>query len=184
MRYVFKKIKVNSSFYKRIFFYNLDLDQDFNSIILNSNEKRSIYPMTNKKACYCQAIKLLYRATRDGYTRIAFNSKFDGKANTITIIQNNLNYVFGGYASEAWNSYKEWIEDRNAFIFSLRRNGISINEKFQITKPQQAFCIDQSFALFSFGGCDIHVVTNSNAVTSSLTDFGNAYKLPEETFDF
>ena len=66
---------------------------------------------------------LLYRAIRDGFTSQAFHSKCNGKRNTITIIKNNLNYMFGGYASSAWNI--GWISDTNAFLFSLRKGGIS-----------------------------------------------------------
>ena len=59
---------------------------------------------------------LLYRATRDGFTNQAFHTKCDGKENTITIIKSNLNYVFGGYASSAWNSLGYYINDPNAFL--------------------------------------------------------------------
>ena len=64
--------------------------------------------------------KLLYRATRDGFTAKAFHSICDGKANTITIIKNNFNYVFGGFASAAWNSSGIFASDNSAFVFSLR----------------------------------------------------------------
>jgi hypothetical protein len=33
--------------------------------------------------------RLLYRATKDGFTAEAFNFKRDGKENTITLIKNN-----------------------------------------------------------------------------------------------
>ena len=56
----------------------------------------------------------------------------------VTIIKNNLNYVFGGYTSAAWDSTSGWINDLNAFIFSLRRNGNSTNEKFMVKKPRCA----------------------------------------------
>ena len=130
--------------------------------------------MTNIKA-----IRLLYRATRDGFTDAAFHSKCDGKANTITIIKNNLNYVFGGYASKAWHSNQDWIEDGNAFIFSLRRNGISTNEKYKVTKPKEAYRGPSSSHLFVFGYYDICVDPNSNTETGSFTEFGHSYQLPE-----
>ena len=133
--------------------------------------------MTNIKA-----IRLLYRATRDGFTHSAFHSNCDGKANTITIIKNNLNYVFGGYASKAWHSNNEWIQDSDAFIFSLRRNGISTNEKYKVTKPQNAYqgYYSTYFWLFGFGGGhDIAVKANSNTETGSCTYFGYSYELPE-----
>jgi len=147
----------------------------FNSLILTSSEEKSLYEMTNKKA-----IRLLYRATRDGFTHSAFHSKCDGKANTITIVKNNLNYVFGGYASKAWHSNDRWIEDGNAFIFSLRRNGISTNEKYKVAKPQYAYYGYSSSYLFQFGyGGDIFVEANSNTETGSWTNFGYSYQLPE-----
>jgi hypothetical protein len=66
--------------------------------------------LTNKESVFLVEMTksskgiLLYRATSDGFTSQAFHSKCDGIGNTITIIKNNLNYVFGGYVSSAWNS--------------------------------------------------------------------------------
>ena len=54
-------------------------------------------------------VQLLYRASRDGFTGTAFHEKCDNRANTITNIKNNLNYVFGGFASSAWNSSGDLI---------------------------------------------------------------------------
>ena len=143
---------------------------------LTSSEEKSLYEMTNKKA-----ILLLYRATRDGFTHSAFHSRCDGKANTITIIKNHLNYVFGGYASRAWHSKDAYIEDGNAFIFSLRRNGTSTNEKYKVKNPQSAYrgYSSSSVWLFAFGGYDIDILANSNTVTGSFTNFGASYQLPE-----
>ena len=112
------------------------------------------------------------------YTCEWHKSKCDGKANTNTIIKNNLNYVFGGYASEAWHIKGGWVQDENAFIFSLRRNGISTNEKYKVAKPQKAYYGTVTW-LFAFGGYDIDILANSNTETGSYTDFGNSYQLPE-----
>ena len=70
--------------------------------------------------------------------------------------------------------------DGNAFIFSLRRNGISTNEKYKVTRPQYAYVgYSSSFSwLFGFGE-DIDVKANSNTVTGSNTEFGDSYQLPE-----
>ena len=148
-------------------------DSNLNSLILTSSEVKSLFEMIDKKS-----ICLLYRATRDGFKPTAFPYRCDGKANTITIIKNNLNYVFGGYASKAWNSNQEWIEDSDAFIFSLRRNGISTNEKYKVTKPQLAYCGYSYLRLFCFGG-GLDIAVNLNSKTGSFTNFGHSYKLPE-----
>ena len=124
--------------------------------------------------------KLLYRATRDGFSSQSFHSNCDGKANTITIIKNNLNYVFGGYASTAWASSVSgsYASDNNAFVFSLRRNGESNNEKFMVKNAGCALQMSPSHGPV-FGGCDIIVANNSNVVADTQTQFGNYYNLPE-----
>ena len=97
------------------------------SLILNVEESLFLADTTRSKKG-----TLLYRATRDGFTCKAFHSLCDGKEKTITIIKNNLNYVFGGYASAAWNSSDSWIVDDYAFVFSLRRDDITKCEKLKI----------------------------------------------------
>ena len=97
--------------------------------------------------------KLLYRATRDGFSSQSFHSNCDGKANTIAIIKNNLNYVFGGYASTAWASSGSYASD----------NALQMNPSFGPI----------------FGRCDIIVANNSNVVADTITNFGYYYNLPE-----
>ena len=81
--------------------------------------------ITNSKKC-----ELIYRATVDGFTSKALHSECDDKKNLVSIIKNDLNHVFGGYTLVAWNIKSGWITDPKAFIFSLRRNGESQNDKF------------------------------------------------------
>ena len=79
---------------------------------------------------------LLYRASRDGFTPEVFHRNCDGKKNTVTIITSNVEdgYVFGGFTSAKWESADRgtYATDANGFIFSLRRNGVSNNEKFMV----------------------------------------------------
>jgi len=121
---------------------------------------------------------LLYRATRDGFEASSFHSKCDGKANTVTIIKTNSNYIFGGYTSAAWNGHVGRITDSAAFIFSLRRNGVSYSDKFGVTQSDYAI-----YSLINYGptfgsGHDIYVVDNSNVGTGSHANFGYSYALP------
>ena len=41
-------------------------------------------------------MKLIYRASRDGFGADEFHSKCDGKRDTLSIIQTTNGYVFGG----------------------------------------------------------------------------------------
>jgi hypothetical protein len=121
---------------------------------------------------------LLYRATRDGFTSKAFHSKCDGKGNTITIIKNDLNYVFGGYASSAWNSSGNYINDPNAFLFSLRRAGVSYKDKCTVKIPQYALLGDSNYGPI-FGCGDIFICNQSNTTIGSWTNFSHSYYLPD-----
>ena len=122
--------------------------------------------------------KLLYRATRDGFTTQAFHSKCDGKSNTITIIKNNLNYVFGGYASPAWTSSGMYRNDPNAFIFSLRRDGDSFKDKFTVKKTESAIIGYLRYGPTFGAGHDIYICNQSNTTVGSYCDFGDSYDLP------
>jgi hypothetical protein len=121
---------------------------------------------------------LLYRATRDGFTSQAFHSKCDGKGNTITIIKSHSNYVFGGFASSAWNSSNTLINDPNAFLFSLRRDGVSFKDKFTVTEPRYALNGYSGFGPTFGGGFDIFICNQSNTNIGSCSNFGSSYNLP------
>ncbi len=122
---------------------------------------------------------LLYRATRDGFTSQAFHSKCDGKGNTISIIMNNLNYVFGGYASSAWNGSSSCINDPNAFLFSLRRAGISFKDKFTVKVATSALVGNSGYGPTYGDGHDIVICNQSNTNTGSYSEFGPSYNLPD-----
>ena len=53
--------------------------------------------------------RICWRATRDGWAASTFHSKCDRKSPTLTIVQvinntnNNIKYIFGGYATEPWD---------------------------------------------------------------------------------
>jgi hypothetical protein len=143
------------------------------SLILTNEESYYLTEMTKSSK-----MNLLYRATRDGFTSQAFHSKCDGKGNTITIIKNNLNYVFGGYASSAWHSYGGYINDPNAFLFSLRRAGVSFKDKFTVKVAADAYYGLSSYGALFGNGHDICIYNQSNTNFGSYSNFGGSYNLP------
>ncbi len=122
---------------------------------------------------------LLFRATRDGFDSQAFHSKCDGKGNTISIIKSNLDYVFGGYASSAWNSSGGFINDPNAFLFSLRRAGVSFKDKFTIKQTEYALQGNSGYGPTFGYGYDIYICNQSNTKMGSYCNFGYSYNLPD-----
>ena len=80
------------------------------SKILNSEMKKVFFKLCQ----FDSSVKfnLLYRATRDGFRAVNFHSKCDNKSATITIVQTDRGFVFGGYTSLTWND-----QNNNGIIF-------------------------------------------------------------------
>jgi hypothetical protein len=144
------------------------------SLILNEDERLSLSQMVKVSDG-----NLLYRASRDGFTASAFHSKCDGKANTVTIIKTNSNYVFGGYTAAKWGANNDYTQvDSSAFLFSLRRNGTSNNHKFQIIKAESAIFGWSVYGPTFGGGFDIYIKDRSNIHAGSYSNLGNSYQCP------
>lgn len=49
-----------------------------------------------------------------------FHTACDGQANTLTIMRSNtFDRTFGGFAAVAWDSEGLWVEDPDAYLFSI-----------------------------------------------------------------
>ena len=130
------------------------------SEILSSTEKNNLYAMIPS---FTTGV-LIYRATRDEFTAKSFHDRCDNIPNTVTVIRNNLNFIFGGFTSARWNSIDGGIADPNAFIFSLRRNGASSNYKLMIQPDHSDYAIFgySSYGPTFGGGHDILINDESN----------------------
>ena len=142
------------------------------SLVITPDEGVALIQMT-----HFENATLLYRATRDGFSASAFHLKCDGKPNTLTIIKNNFNYVFGGYTSAKWLSDRSYCADSTAFIFSLRRNGISNSTKFAITDPNFAILGFSKYGP-TFGNHDLFMSDGSDMKTGSFANLGCSFELP------
>ena len=126
-------------------------------------------------------IFLLYRATRDGFTTKSFHDRCDGKENTVTVVRNNLNFVFGGFTSARWSSTAGLIPDPNAFIFSLRRNGTSNNLNLKVNTVGNAIGgVSSNGPTFGHSGTsgDIYIRDQSNINNGSRSLLGYSYTQP------
>ena len=130
------------------------------STILSSTELNSLYSMVP----FATTGVLLYKATRDGFSAKAFHDRCDNIPNTVTIIKNNLNFIFGGYTAARWTSNGTYMPDPKSFIFSLRRNGITSNYRLNISTSDISSAIYgySSFGPTFGGGNDIYICGQSN----------------------
>jgi hypothetical protein len=89
--------------------------------------------------------KLLFRASRDGFTSSAFPQHCDNIPNTITLISVNGN-VFGGFANVAWRSSGSHVNDPQSFLFSLKNPSNSdLGTKFSPRNSDDALYFDSDY---------------------------------------
>ena len=93
-----------------------------NEIILNEEEKKMIFNwILTKVNPEKKNIKmtLLYKLTRDGDSASTFHSQCDDQGNTLSLIRNTKGFRCGGFTTQNWCSSGSYINDDNAFLFSL-----------------------------------------------------------------
>ncbi len=142
------------------------------SIIIDKQNRGLIYRLC--EFSLGQKWELQYRATRDGFSSKDFHSNCDGIENTLTIIKTTNEEIFGGFVEKAWDSESGYLEDPNAYIFSLVNKG---------DKPFKAVANDGTHAIYCgsdygpvFGnGSEICIASNSNVNQRSRSYFGSAY---------
>lgn len=113
-------------------------------------------------------MKLLYRASCDGFRAMDFHLKCDRNSKTITFIQTNSGCIFGGYTRAYWTGVERYIRDRHAFLFSL----VNPSKKPLIGKIDDESCaiLCKSSCGPTFGkGHNIYICDNSNTSYDSYT---------------
>ena len=63
--------------------------------------------------------KLLWKGTVHGFGASIFHKNCDDKGRTVTVVLSERDYIFGGYTSKPWSSSTGYVDDPEAFIFSL-----------------------------------------------------------------
>ena len=124
-----------------------------------------------------KSLKLLYRASRDGFAASSFHAKCDGQTKTLTVVQAaKSGYVFGGYAEMAWDSSGYSKTDPRAFLFSLT-NGHGASQLMPVrSSGEMALFCDKSYGP-SFGDDDLTISNESNVSSKTYSNLGVSYDL-------
>ncbi|CDW89372.1 tldc domain-containing protein [Stylonychia lemnae] len=140
--------------------------------------KKTNFPVFNNEIMNSkQYVKLLYKASRDGYKAANFHTFCDNKGPTMTFILNEHGQVFGGYTSVSWQSTSQWCNytDKDAFLFQLNKNTIH----FQYQQYEHAV-VHYKDRLMVFGeGRDICIYDDCNINCDSYCDLGGTYSPPQ-----
>lgn len=108
--------------------------------------------------------KLIYRGSDHGFASERFHEKCDGVAKSLTIIKCSNDFIFGGYTDAKWSSESEFVEDTNAFLFSLV-NCMKKPRKIKCSKPKYAIYSHKQFGP-CFGSSELTINSHSNLISS------------------
>ncbi|KAJ5079247.1 hypothetical protein M0811_04268 [Anaeramoeba ignava] len=119
-----------------------------------------------------------FSAKRDGFNSKNWHNAVDGKGKTLVIIKTKDNFIFGGFTQVGfkYSQNGEYINDSNAFIFSLRNDkGDRKPEKFTIKKGEEKYAILSNLDFGPFFGSDIWL---DSELQYGYSNFGYSYNLP------
>jgi len=115
-------------------------------------------------------MNLLYRLTRDGDSAYTFHSKCNSKGYTLSLIRNTKGYRCGGFTSQSWGSRDSYVNDVNAFLFSL-----DYKEQYFTYEGVNAIYDYNSYGPSFGSGCDLYIANSCSQNYSSNCNFPYAY---------
>ena len=129
--------------------------------------------------------KLLYRASRDGFSSKSFHFRVKNKPKSLILIKSGTN-VFGGYTDLSWNGdTSSYRYDSNAFLFSYQNpNKAAKLFKLLSTNYYSNAIYDAPDILFRFGTSDLQVCSNANLNTCSSSYLGSTYQMSSNTYGY
>ena len=163
------------------------------SVIMNDNEIKILLDLINGNGKNLgRNLKLIYRASRDGWKVINFESKCINKSKTIIIIHSDKNNIFGAYRSVPWKTVNNingytWYADNNAFLFLVKSSKNYQPAIFNVKQSDDCAVWDYATnqgVLFGFGGGwghDICVYENCNTKNKSFVG-KSSYNTPSKYY--
>ena len=110
--------------------------------------------------------KLLFRATEENYSSSEFHKKVDEFKNTIIIIKDINNFIYGGFTTKTWDGNKLYKSDKNSILFNLDKE-----KYYEVNNAQHAIYCDKEL-LATFGDGDL--ILGPTSIESAFPkSFGN-----------
>jgi len=152
---------------------------DLESTILTKEEKCVLISYLPKG--FGTKLKLLFRASRDGFGASNFHNKCNNQGPTVTIVHSEKNHVFGGSTAQSWTSNSQWKKDSEAFLYLLRSSNASQkSQKWTIKAGQEEYAIyNHSVYGPTFGhGHNLRLWDNCNSNKDSYSNPSVSYNGP------
>eukprot|EP00026_Physarum_polycephalum_P009941 Phypoly_transcript_10080.p1 GENE.Phypoly_transcript_10080~~Phypoly_transcript_10080.p1 ORF type:complete len:401 (+),score=76.55 Phypoly_transcript_10080:70-1203(+) len=123
-----------------------------------------------------RTFSLVYKATRDGFSKVDFHRICDNKGPTVTLILTDKGHLFGGYAPISWGrTFEGYDTHPECFLFTL-------SNPHNIPPTQYKLRQGNAYGLrngqhVSFGWCgDIRIADeNAHLTTDSCSNFARSF---------
>lgn len=102
------------------------------------------------------SVRLLYRASRDGFSHTTFRKKCSNKGPTLTIINDANGRVFGGFVDGSWspNDDNTEIRSNKAFVFLICGDRGAIQHVKAKLRREEAAAFNRTGFGPCFGACE------------------------------
>ena len=140
-------------------------------------------PSVAGKPCF----KLLFRASRDGFSNQAFHQKCDQQGPTVVVAKSAGGHLFGGYTETSWDSNSNYKNCREAFLFRLGGPGNIQPSKHAIFQNhQQGIYCNAGYAPTFGGGHDLRIYPEGAAAKVAFNMNNSTYSCasPQGNFTY
>jgi len=126
---------------------------------------------------YRVCLKRLFRGSEDGYSAATFHSQCDGRPNTLCVIKDDLNNVFGGFCDIPWSQSGQYVSSSTSFLFSVGPPPDFAVTKFSLLSGEADCAVFHDITyLCTFGeGYDLCITDNCHLNANSSSVLGYTY---------
>ena len=149
--------------------------------LLSLRQDIDFFKLLLTKLTTIRRFQLLFRASDHNYSADKFHEYCDNKPGTISIIKSSCGNIFGGYTSKSWTSNHGPVGDENAFLFLLKSDFPSIQQKCPLLLELKElhvgvaiFC-DEFYGPTFGAGFDIIIRDNCNEDPDEVYEFDTNY---------
>lgn len=129
-----------------------------------------------------QEWQMLYRASKDGFSAVAFHTKCDGHSPTITVVLGTNGNLCGGFSDQPWRSdipRGKYMPSKRAFLFTLINSEGTPPSKFDVTHPKYATLHHPRYGPMFGAGADLCISDECHERPESYSNLPHSYDGPQ-----
>ena len=92
------------------------------NILISSKDKTELMELLSNKMNKDIKLKQIFSGNIDGFSSEMFHKKCGNKRNTVSLIINEFDTIFGGYTTKPWLQDLHYQYDKKAFLFQIKPN--------------------------------------------------------------